>query len=344
MNLPESKVLRSAYLQEKSLWLPLRPQSARENRLLLVQGGGAEALHFTELGWQVEILAFAAGCTDGIPHFIKSYLVSPWATQWEIEGFKYHAVVIGNVAMADVLSEPSLLKRLLALLETNGQLHGRFVNSGYYGELFPRSGRELWPQDFDPPHASWYTIENLRSDCQEWNIEVAIRSEEMDSISQHVDFSKWQEFSGWETRMDLPQDPVRRKSLFLKNSHVVLSSRKQIAELKEDDLAVVHSEIEALLNDARLEEAGVLLDKLFQASKGNAQTCNLQGILQFYRGQVKEAWDSFRMAILLRGDRLEYYQNLADASVQADRVTETATILDRARGIVPGIEEIVPHA
>lgn len=344
MNLPESKNLRSAYLHDSSLWLTIRPQFARENRLLLVQGGGAEAKHFADLGWQVDVLVFAAGFTESMPANVKCYLVSPWANQWEIEGFKYHSIVIGNQSMAEVVSESSLLKRLFALLESNGQLQGRFVNSRYYGEIFPRSGRELWPQDFESPHASHYSLEKLRQDCQEWKVDVTVRSEDMDTMSHHADFAKWQEFSGWETVIALPQDPVRRKELFLRSSHVVLSQRKQIAELNPDDLTIVHGEIESLLNATRLDEAGVLLDKLFQASKGNAQTCNLQGILQFYRGQYKEAWDSFRMAILLCGDRLEYYQNLADASVHANRESETATILDRARGVVPGIEEIVPHA
>jgi hypothetical protein len=336
--------LRAAYLNKKSLWYSFGPRSARENRLLVIQGSAEECRFYDGLGWETTSLAFAIGLSEGFASPGKCISVSAWADSWPCDGMKYDALVC-NQAGSTVTADTHLMRRVVALLSPSGTIRIRLQNPEYFGDTIFRRGHEIWPQPQDFPHGASLGVEALKSSLSEFGCELIDVQEDVDPMYHNPEMSKWPAINGWDCSVYLPQDPSQRKQHFIKSWVVALKHQTTLEALQgvapqNTDLNVVHAEIEELLDDVRLDEAGLILDKLFQSGEASAETCNLQGVLHFYRKKHRDAWNSFRMAILLDGTRLDFFQNLADVAPHAGTVPETLVMLAKAKGRVPGVEEI----
>jgi len=334
--------LLAAYTQKTSTWLSIAPKSAKENRLLVLQGSSTELAHYRKLGWNAEALLFAIGLTSTFEKSEGFTLVSPWANSWPLDGVKFDAILCNGNANA-VFSMMDLSRHILALLHPQGLWYAQIMNPDYYGEILARQGREVWPQPGDPPRASYLSLQDLENSLDQWGAQLVDAREIVDNMYHNPEMPRWPSINGWDCTLYLPSDPALRKLHFISSWQITLRMLP-VSEASEtlapEELASLHQEIESLLEGARLEEAGLILDKLFQSGRAEADTCNLQGVLHFYREQFPQAWESFRMAILLDGDRLDFYQNMADVASKAERSQETAVILKRAQGRVPGVEEI----
>lgn len=339
--------LRAAYLNHKANWLRHAPRNAKENRLLILQAGYAELQFYRDLGWNAQVLAFAVGVSGGFENSDDCIVVSPWSDSWSLDGMKFDSMIC-NHAGNHLLSEPLVVRHLMALLSPTGDLRVRLRNPEYYGDILIRSGREVWPQPQDFPHGFHKNLEDIRGDLAEMGCSLLVIQEELDGAYHSPDMMEWPSIQGWDCSLFLPKDAVSRKNHFVQSWILALQplpvERNVASDLDGGELMALHTEIGSLLDGVHLEEAGLVLDKLFQSGRADADTCNLQGVLCFYRKDFNAAWESFRMAILLKPERLDYYQNLLDASVPANRVSETQELLLRAKGKVPGVEELIANA
>lgn len=339
--------LRAAYISHKANWMRFTPRSAKENKLLLLQGGSAELKYYREQGWHAKVLAFAVGLSGGFDDADDCIVESAWNDRWSLDGMKFDAIIC-NQAGNHVLSEPLVVRHLMGLLNATGEFRVRLRNPEYYGDILVRSGRELWPQPNDFPHGYHKGLESLRSDLSEMGCSLSVINEEIDNAYHSPEMPQWPMINGWDCDLFLPSDPTGRKAHFVQGWILSLQalpvSRSASVELAPEDLTMLHKEVGGLLDNVNLVEAGLVLDKIFQSGKADADTCNLQGVLYFYRKDFAAAWESFRMAILLNQERLDYYNNLVDASVPANRVSETRELLLRARGKVSGIEDLITNA
>lgn len=333
--------LRAAYLNHKANWMRFAPRTARENRLLVLQGGASELAFYREQGWHATVLAFAVGLSGGFENAADCIVESPWNDSWSVDGIKFDAMVC-NQAGNHLLSESLVVRHLMALLLPKGELRVRLRNPVYYGDVLIRSGREVWPQPHDFPHGYHKNLEDLQADLSEMGCSLTVLQEDLDGMYHSSEMPQWPSINAWDCSLFLPDDPVARKQYFVQSWLLSLQpvpvARELANEIDGEDLESLHKEIGGLLDGVHLEEAGLVLDKLFQSGRADADTCNLQGVLHFYRKNFPAAWESFRMAILLKAERLDYYQNLTDAAIPADRVSETKDILMRAQGKVAGIE------
>lgn len=340
------KTLASAYLSNKAAWTVVSPRSARENRLLVVQGGPDEVHYYRNMGWDAKALVFSIGLASSFGAE-ECFGLSPWATTWPVDGMKFDAVVC-NQAGNHLLAEPDVFRRITALVAQGGLLHVRLRNPDSYGEVIRRTGREIWPQPVEYPVAMSTTLEEVKTNLPALACTLISANETFDGLYHSADMPHWPSINAWDCSVYLPAGLESRRRLFLESWLLVLTpaAPKQNANSTFDptDLKGLHKEIEELLEAKKFPEAGLILDKIFQLGQANAETCNLQGVLHFYRQEFRSAWESFRLAILQDGTRLDFYQNLADAGVKADLKQETNNILKLAHGRVAGVEGIIPNA
>ncbi|HSQ41737.1 MAG TPA: hypothetical protein VLM37_05605 [Fibrobacteraceae bacterium] len=335
-------LLLDSYLQNAASWLALDPRSARECALLVIQGSAAEVGYYREKGWNARALVFSVGISDSFSQRQDCFIASPWMDCWGIDGMKFDALVCNASANA-VLANASLIRKLATLLTPQGHLHFFVQNPDYYGNLLIRNGRELWPQPKEPPQGFQIGLESLQAGLDPRGCSLVEIHEILDDQYHHPDMSRWPSINGWDCSVYLPQDPQQRKLHFIKSWEVVLAPANHSHEplpLEGKTLQGAHEEVEDLLEKVRLDEAGLVLDKIFHSGQATAETCNLQGVLHFYRNNFREAWESFRLAILKDPSRLDYYQNLVDAARKADCLDEARTILAKAKDSVPGVGEI----
>jgi len=335
--------LRSAYLRTNRDWISLAPRSVRENRILVIQGNVEEVLFYRNLGWDAKALIFSMGVAGEFQDADQFEAVSPWQTSWGVDGMKFDFLVCNASANA-LLDHPDLVRRLFALLHPHGSLRLRLRNPEYYGTWIQRVGRELWPQPNDYPSSFGPGLKTLQSSLAEYGGVLVEVQEELDGMYHSPDMERWPTVTGWDCQVYLPRDSQQRKERFIKGWQVTLApsaaKKTNLPSLDSQDLNSLHKEVESLLAEVKFEDAGLVLDKLFQSGTANSETCNLQGVLNFYRKDFASAWDNFRMAISLDSTRLDFYENLADAAGKADRVQETRELIARAQGKVPGVEGI----
>ena len=339
--------LATAYLRNKCAWHTVTPRSARENHLLVVQGGPAEVLHYRSLGWDAKAVVFSIGLSSLFETTDDCFALSPWQDTWPIDGMKFDALIC-NQAGNHILAEHDLFRRLTALMTQGASLYVRLRNPECYTEVIKRTGREIWPQPQDYPLAMSTILEDVKSALPVLGCSLVSATENFDGLYHSKEMTRWPSIQGWDCTVYLPEQPEARKRIFIESWLIVLTplvpKQTDKQQLDHSDLNGLHKEIEDLLETKRLAEAGLLLDKIFQMGASNADTCNLQGVLHFYRKEFRAAWESFRLAILQDGSRLDYYQNLADTSLDAGRLEETRGILTLARGHVNGVEGITLHA
>lgn len=330
--------LRSAYLSESKAWIDLRPGTARENNLLLLQGSLRQIHFYEDLGWRVRSLVWSPGLKDEDDRIVY---VPVNEKEWPVLGMKFHAL-IANVSVDAWLGFGDDFWMQLRHLCCDRALVRLFLNNvDYYGNAMLRSGRELFPFPSHQPFRRGAGIHDIRHRLEKSSFVWKSAQEDLDGLFSHQNMEQWSTLDGWDCKFYLPTEPLARKSCFIKSWWLEAQADWTEAQaLASDELAVLHQEIESLLEQTALEEAGTILDKLFAMGATDARSYNLQGILFFYRQNPQAAWQSFRMAI--EGDRecLDYYRNFWDAACQCGLQAETLGILRSRLDQVPALRTI----
>lgn len=327
--------LTCEYLQNPECWVEFLPSGT--GSLLAVNASPAEVNWYAAKGWKITPLVFSPGLRDKWENQSSSMGASAWSLDVSKIQERFHAIA-WNDSFALFQDVPGLYTSVMNLLLPGGQAYLHIRNADYMKPRLRAAGREMFRWAHHSPCEAGLHESEIQKGALWPDFSIFSLEEIVDAAYQTTLEKNNKRIAGMDSWHLVPSEPSEMKRPFVKGWKVIIAARaantppppaahKEQPALRQVEQPVEHAQIQQLLEQMEYEPAQVLLRNIFHSGRTTAETYNLQGIWHFLQQQPTLAWENFKLAIEKDPENLDFYHNLADASLQCGKTDATRALL-----------------